>query len=428
MSSAAPGPVAAPVVSAPARKAYRSSEDRLVGGVASGLAQHLGWPVASVRIGFVALTIMGGFGVMFYAGLWMVLPVQRHFDDAAPGIAAADRQGKRPGRGLKLSDYGGLIALGAIGVGICLLFAMISGQGAFLGPVFLAVGGVAVLWRQADEAQRERWIDSTERISLIRVVVGQGGPAPYLRLVIGAVMVVSAITVVSVGGGGWGAVRDVGIATALGLLGVALIAGPWLIRLTSDLGEERAERVRSQERADVAAHLHDSVLQTLTLIQKSAHDPAAVARIARAQERDLRSWLFDSAGGDQTTLAVALRTLGGEVEDIYGVPVEVVCVGDTPVSEDLRALVLATREAVVNAARHSGAAKVDVYAEAGASAVEIFVRDRGAGFDLDGVAADRHGVRDSIVERMRRHGGSAEVRSTPGSGTEIRLTQPTGSS
>ncbi|MET3962714.1 signal transduction histidine kinase [Marmoricola sp. OAE513] len=412
---------------APVRKAYRNADEGVVGGVAAGLAEHLGMAVSTVRIGFIAATVIGGFGVMFYAALWMVLPVQRHFDDAAPGLAAVDRQGKRPRRMLKLADYGPLIALGALGLGICLLLAMVSGRGQFLVPVLLAVGGVAVLWRQADEAQRERWVDSTGRISLIRVVVGDGGPAPYLRLVIGVLMVGSAIIGVSVGGGGWGAVRDVGVATALGLLGIALITGPWLIRLTSDLGEERAERIRSQERADVAAHLHDSVLQTLTLIQKSAGDPSAVARLARAQERDLRSWLFDSAGGDTTTLAVALRALGGEVEDAYGVPVEVVCVGDRTVTEDLRALVLATREAVVNAARHSGAAKVDVYAEATARTIEIFVRDRGTGFDLDSVASDRHGVRDSIIERMRRHGGTAEIRSTPGSGTEVRLTQPTGS-
>lgn len=424
MSTSAPGHAGAPPAPPGVRKAYRNAEDSAVGGVASGLAEHLGLPVTWVRIAFIAATVMGGFGVMFYAGLWIFLPVQRHFDDAPPGIAAADRQGKRPRRGLKLADYGPLIALATIGIGICLLFAMISGRGQFLVPVMLAVGGVAVLWRQADEAQRERWVDSTGRISLFRVVVGQGGPAPYLRLAIGAAMVLTSIIVVSVGGGGWGAVRDVGIASALGLLGIALIAGPWLLRLTSDLGEERAERIRSQERADVAAHLHDSVLQTLTLIQKSADDPAAVARLARAQERDLRAWLFDSAGGDATTLSAALRALGGEVEDTYGVPVEVVCVGDPVVSEYLRALVLATREAVVNAARHSGASKVDVYAEVGAATIEVFVRDRGTGFDPGDIPNDRHGVRDSILERMRRHGGDAEVRSTPGSGTEIRLTQP----
>lgn len=424
MSTPAPGHLAAQPTPVGVRKAYRNADDSAVGGVASGLAEHLGLPVTTVRIAFIVAAVMGGFGVLFYAGLWIFLPVQRHFDDAPPGIAAADRQGKRPSRGLKLADYGPLIALAAIGVGLCLLFVMISGRGSFLIPVMLAVGGVAVLWRQADEAQRERWVDSTGRISLFRVVVGQGGPAPYLRLLIGVVMVISAIVVVSVGGGGWGAARDVGVATALGLLGIALIAGPWLVRLTSDLSEERAERVRSQERADVAAHLHDSVLQTLTLIQKSAADPAAVARLARAQERDLRSWLFDSAGGDTTTLAAALRGLGGEVEDAYGVPVDVVCVGDRVVSEDLRALVLATREAVVNAARHSGAAKVDVYAEAGADSLTIFIRDRGTGFDPDAIGDDRHGVRDSIVDRMRRHGGSAEIRSTLGAGTEIRLIQP----
>ncbi|RNL65449.1 ATP-binding protein [Nocardioides marmoriginsengisoli] len=409
-------------------KAYRNTEEGLVGGVAAGLAEHLRLPVMWVRAAFIAASVMGGFGLMFYAGLWMLLPVQAHFDDTAPGLAAAERQGKRPRRKLRLVDYGPLIAIATIGIGTALLLAMVTGRGGIFWPLLLAVGGVAVLWRQADEAQRERWVDSSGRINVVRAIVGGGGAASYLRLVAGVVMLVSAITLFSFGGGGWGAARDVGIASTLGILGLAFIAGPWLMRLTSDLSEERAERVRSQERADVAAHLHDSVLQTLALIQKSAHDPAAVARLARSQERDLRSWLFDSSGADATTLAVALRTLAGEVDDMYGVSVEVVCVGDPPVTEGLRALVLATREAVVNAARHSGAAKVDVYAEAGAEMIEIFVRDRGAGFDPDAVAADRHGLRDSIVERMRRHGGAAEVRSTPGTGTEIRLSQPTGES
>ena len=409
-------------------KAYRSADDSVIGGVAAGLAEHLRLPVLWVRIAFVLMTVAGGFGLLFYAGLWMFLPVQRHFDDSAPGLAAAGRQGKRTGRRLRLVDYGPLIALGAIGLGIAVLFTMIIGRGAFLWPVLLGLGGVAVLWRQADEAQRERWVDSTGRISVLRAVVGTGGASAYLRLVFGMVMVIGAITLFSVGGGGWGAARDVGLAATLGILGVGFIVGPWLYRLSSDLSEERAERVRSQERADVAAHLHDSVLQTLALIQKSAADPATVTRLARAQERDLRSWLFDSSGGDPTTLAAALRAMGGEVDATYGVPVEIVCVGDLSVTEELRALVLATREAVVNAARHSGADKVDVYAEARPGSVEVFVRDRGVGFDPDAVAADRHGLRDSIVERMRRHGGSAEVRSTPGSGpgsgTEIRLTQP----
>lgn len=423
MSSPAPG---RPLTAAAPPKAYRNADEALVGGVAAGLAEHLRLPVMWIRAAFVGLTVMGGFGVIFYAGLWMVLPVKRHFDDAAPGLAAAERQGRRAGRRLTWADYGPVVALGAIGLGVAVLFTMVTGRGAFLWPVLLGLGGVAVLWRQADEAQRERWIDSTGRISVLRVVVGRGGVAAYVRLAVGVVMLIGAIILLSAEGGGWSAAREVAIAATLAVIGIGFIVGPWLFRLSSDLSEERAERIRSQERADVAAHLHDSVLQTLALIQKSAHDPATVAKLARSQERDLRSWLFDSSGGDPTTLAAALRTLAGEVDEAYGVPVDVVCVGDPAVSEELRALVLATREAVVNAARHAGADKVDVYAEATPGTVEIFVRDRGTGFDPEAVAADRHGLRDSIIERMRRHGGSAEVRSTPGSGTEIRLRQPVG--
>jgi len=403
-------------------KAYRNPDEAIIGGVAAGLAEHLDLPVLWVRVGFMALAVMGGFGVMFYAGLWLVLPAQRHFDDQAPGLAAAERQGKRRvGRIRRLTDLGPLVATGAIALGVAALFALATGQNGLFWPVLLGVAGVAVLWRQADEAQRERWLDSHSRIGVVRAVVGLGGLASYVRLFVGAFLVLAAIVLFSAVSSNWAAARTVGLAAILCFIGVGFIIGPWLVRLSSDLSEERAERIRSQERADMAAHLHDSVLQTLALIQKSANDPGTVARLARAQERDLRSWLFDSAGGDATTFAAALRTVAGEVDDAYGVPVEVVCVGDPPVTEAMRPIVLATREAVVNAARHSGAPRVDVYAEATASHLEVFVRDRGAGFDPDGVADDRHGLRDSIVDRMRRHGGSAEVRSRPGEGTEIRL-------
>jgi len=408
------------------RKAYRNSDDSILGGVASGLAEHLGLPVLWVRVAFMVLAVMGGFGVVFYAGLWMVLPAQRHFDDQAPGLAAAQRQGKRPGRIRRLADLGPLVASGAIALGVAAFLALATGQGGLFWPVLLAVAGIAVLWRQADEAQRERWLDSTGRINVVRAVVGTGGLASYLRLLLGAVLLVGAITLFSVASGDWAAARNVGLAAILCFIGLGFIVGPWLFRLSSDLSEERAERIRSQERADVAAHLHDSVLQTLALIQKSAQDPTTVARLARAQERDLRSWLFDSTGGDPTTFAAALRTISGEVDDAYGVPVEVVCVGDPSVSERLRPIVLATREAVVNAARHSGAAKVDVYAEATPQRVEVFVRDRGTGFDPEAVAGDRHGLRDSIIDRMERHGGSATIKSGPGDGTEVRLYLPLG--
>jgi signal transduction histidine kinase len=174
----------------------------------------------------------------------------------------------------------------------------------------------------------------------------------------------------------------------------------------------------------MAAHLHDSVLQTLALIQKNSQDSALVARLARSQERDLRAWLFEGESKDSDTLAGAMRTIAAEVEDNHGVDVDLVCVGDCPFTERLRALVNATREALVNAAKHAGTGKVDVYVEVTPSAIEVFVRDRGVGFDPEHVPEDRMGVRGSIVDRMDRHGGTAEIRSTPGEGTEVRLRLP----
>jgi signal transduction histidine kinase len=175
----------------------------------------------------------------------------------------------------------------------------------------------------------------------------------------------------------------------------------------------------------MAAHLHDSVLQTLALIQKHAGDGRTVATLARAQERDLRSWLYGDQPPADTSVASALKAAAAEVEDAHGVPVEVVTVGDAPVSERLRPLVLAAREAMVNAAKHSEADKVDVYAECTDRATEVFVRDRGRGFDAQAVADDRHGVRNSITDRMRRHGGTAVLKTAPGQGTEVRLTMQT---
>jgi signal transduction histidine kinase len=373
-----------------------------------------------VRVGFLVASVLGGFGVLLYAGLWMVLPEARHFGEQAPGIDAATRQGKRPSGVARLVDAGPLVALGAIALGLLVLVATLTGQ-MLIWPALLALGGVAFLWWQADEAQRERWRDSTARVSPLGAVVGSGGWAAYARVAAGIVLLVVAIVVVSVRSGGWGVALEVGTAALLGILGLGFIAGPWLYRLSTDLQEERAERIRSQERADVAAHLHDSVLQTLALIQRSAGDSAAVSRLARAQERDLRTWLYDDPTTGPTTLAAALRQVAAEIEDGTGVPVEVVDVGDGPVGERGRPLVLATREAVLNAAKHSGAAKVDVYAEVVGGRAEVFVRDRGNGFDPAAVAADRHGVRDSIVDRMERHGGTATVTSSLGQGTEVRL-------
>jgi signal transduction histidine kinase len=149
-----------------------------------------------------------------------------------------------------------------------------------------------------------------------------------------------------------------------------------------------------------------------------------VARLARSQERDLRAWLFDSTPVGDGTLAGALREVVREIEDTYGVDVELVTVGEATVGESLAPIVAATREAAANAAKHAGTHVVDIYAEVCETQVEVFVRDRGTGFDPESIPADRQGVRSSILDRMTRHGGTAEIRSTPGSGTEVRLKLP----
>ena len=406
------------------RRATRDAQDPIIGGVASGLARHLAVPVLWVRVGFVVAALLGGVGIAFYAGLWLVLPSDSRFESEAPGLESATRSGMRPGRRRGIGDVGPAIALAALAFGGILLVEAVLGRGAVLWPLIIGVVGVALLWRQADEAQRERWLDTTGRIDPVRVVLGRGGWAAYARLAAGVILVVTALALFSFHGGSLSLARNVTIAALLGVVGIGIVVGPWVYRLASDLTAERAERVRTQERADVAAHLHDSVLQTLALIQKNANDGPTVARLARAQERDLRSWLYVGESTDESTLASALRGAAAAIEDAHGVSVDVVTVGDCDFVEELRPLVAATREAVTNAAKHAGTGKIDVYAEVSATAVDVFVRDRGSGFDPADTPADRYGIRHSIIDRMGRHGGSAEVRSTVGDGTEVRLHLP----
>ena len=420
-----PSPYGAGVRSDEPRRAYRDLGAPIAGGVAGGLARHLAFPVLWVRVFFVATALLGGFGLMLYAALWMFLPGERQFEVSAPGLESASRTGMRPGRRTRrIVDAGPAIALGALLFGVVLGLQGVLGQGALFWPVVLGIAGIALLWRQADETQRERWLDSTGRVDPFRAVFGAGGWAAYARVVAGLGLVVAALVVFAVAAGPLTFAPPVVVAGLLGVLGLAIVVGPWAKRLIDDLGAERAERVRTQERADMAAHLHDSVLQTLALIQKNAHDATTVARLARSQERDLRQWLFTTDPADATTLAGALTAMVGEVEALHPVLVDVVTVGDCPLGDAVRPVALATREAVVNAAKHAEVTRVDVYAEVTPGAVEVFVRDRGAGFDPAAVAADRQGVRSSIVDRMHRHGGRAEIRSAPGEGTEVRLHLP----
>ncbi|MCW2982636.1 MAG: PspC protein, partial [Conexibacter sp.] len=217
--------------------------------------------------------------------------------------------------------------------------------------------------------------------------------------------------------------RDLVLSFVVVGLGIGLVLAPFWLRLVRGLTEERNERIRSQERAEVAAHLHDSVLQTLALVQKRADDPRAVATLARRQERELRTWLSGAPEArPDDCLADALRAAAAEVEEAHGVPVEVITVGDHDLDDRHRALVAAAREALANAVRHSASEEpITLYMEVAGGRTEVFVRDRGQGFDPDAVPDDRRGVRESIIGRMARHGGRAAVHSTPGQGTEVEL-------
>ena len=409
----------------PVRKAYRRVDDRLIAGVCSGLAEHLHVPVWVVRVVMVGLAVSSGAGIVAYLILWFLLPPQRgHALDEAPGLSAAGRAGMRiPGlgrllpvgptsaRSLRGDLTGQAVALAAVAIGLVVL-AQVLGLGVRPGLLIpLLLVAVVLVWRQADDSGSRPVSRRTRTLTVLRVVAG-------FVLVAAAVTLLALQATVTTGPGG----VLLGAVCVLG--GVGLLAAPWVQRLVRELEAERSERVRTQERADMAAHLHDSVLQTLALIQQQAQDPKAVARLARAQERDLRGWLYHGQQRhDTSTLAQAVRAFAADVEDEYAVAVEVVCVGD-PMTAALEPLVAAGREACVNAAKHSGCENVDVYAEVTPADVELFVRDRGPGFDPEAVADERMGVRGSIFARMQRHGGTAMIRSEAGYGTEVRLRMP----
>jgi signal transduction histidine kinase/phage shock protein PspC (stress-responsive transcriptional regulator) len=421
-----PPPDAAAVDAVQQRKFYRSSDGRLVGGVAAGLASHLGLQPLTVRVSFALLAALNGFGLVLYLALWMFTPLdQAEREKNVPaGIAAATRSGKRRRlRGPSKGDLGQLMALVLLGAGLILLVQRtpLGVSPAVFVPVLLAGLGVALIWRTADEHERRSMAAISPRAPWLAALLGKGGVMAVFRIVAGIAVIVAGVVAFLVGQGELQATLDslLGVAAVIG--GLALILGPWLWRLWRDLDTERNERIVSQERADVAAHLHDSVLQTLALIQKHAHDPREVVRLARSQERDLRGWLYADRADDATSFTAALKKAAAEVEDAHGVPVEVVTVGDVEIDNRIRAVLSAAREATVNAAKHSGADKVDIFAEVDGSEVELFVRDRGSGFDPDSVPDDRLGVRRSIVDRMERHGGIAQIRSTVGEGTEVRL-------
>jgi signal transduction histidine kinase/phage shock protein PspC (stress-responsive transcriptional regulator) len=400
-------------------KMYRRRSGRTIAGVAGGLADHLGVKVLWVRTGFALLAALGGAGLVAYGLLWVFVQQQPNESPAQVKPTAKERQ-----------QALGLIALGVgLAVGSSALTGAVSGWVAV--PLAVALIGAAVVWREADESQRRRWRDGAKG-SVAGVVLGGGGWSATVRILAGVALVATGIGVVLFRSGSLDQVQFALIAVLATLVGVAVLTVPFWLRMGRDLGDERRARIRTDERAEIAAHLHDSVLQTLALIQKQAESPREVARLARGQERELRGWLYGPAGygkdQDQDVpggrLSEALAAACGEVEDTFAISVQQVVVGEAELDEPLTALLQAAREAIVNAAKHSGVEDVSVYAEVEPSAVTVFVRDRGKGFDPDVVATDRHGLTDSIRGRMERNGGTCRLRTAPGEGTEVQLEMP----
>ena len=430
-----PTPYERPVPPAEARAAERRAarptltrpvEGKVIAGVAIGLAQHLGWPVRWIRLGFVLISIPTGAGLVAYIFLWALTPQsrggmvrggRRAVDPAdAAAVAAAGRTPVEPVTGAGERDATRVLLVGGLLLGIGLVVvAQNAGFNARLGilvPLLVVAAGAVLAWSQLDDSQRGRWLGSdngTRRFSVA-------------RLAFGGVLALTGLVIMATRGRSLAAIWDIGAAVLAVLAGVALISAPWALRFWSDLRHEQAELARATERADIAAHLHDSVLQTLALIQRKAGDAGAVTQLARAQERELRSWLYAGPSDSDATLATAVVEAAHEVEDLHGTPIDVVSTGDRPLDDGGQALVRAVRESLHNAVRH-GAPPVSLYLEVGPSGVEAFVRDHGPGFEVSEIPEDRLGVRPSILGRMERHGGAAKVRRLE-QGTEVSLSLP----
>jgi len=388
----------------------RPVQGRYVGGVCAGLAEHLGLNVRHVRLAFILACFAGGAGIAAYLFLWALTP------QSVGATAAQGAQDVAFGRRVNESLRNLVVGLGLLIVG-GVLVAQQRGLNLQLGvllPLLTVAVGAMLAWSQLDDVERGKWLVTD---------TGSGSRrAGLVRLGIGIALATIGVVFLATQGRGLAGLWDVGIAAVAVLAGAALIAAPWGVRLWGDLRSEQAERIRETERADIAAHLHDSVLQTLALIQRKAGDPAEVTRLARAQERELRGWLYAGPRGSQATLASAVTEVAHEVEDLDGIPIELVVTGDRPLDVGGTALVRALREALLNAVRH-GAPPVSAYVEVGSERVEAFVRDHGPGFEVDAIPEDRFGVRESILGRMSRHGGSAALRRLE-HGTEVSLFLP----
>ena len=399
----------------------RSREDRLLGGVAAGLAARTGVDVTVVRLVFVLAALLS-VGAAAYVLAWLFIPMAGE-DGTIAGRAMTDR------RGITLAAAVGSLLI------LVLVVASIVGASWISNlswPLVLSAAGLVLIWRNAPADEQETMRRLTEPLGAAGTRLGMAGPRKKSRTIARAaltgVLLIGGLALLLSGHDGAELLRPVG-GLILVVAAIMVLLGPWWLRIARDLVVERQARARAEERADMASRVHDSVLQTLALIQRNANQPQEVIKLARGQERELRSWLFDgrapgSVRGAAVTVASGVRLIQQEVEAAYGVAVEAITVGDCDLDDNLDAVLAAAREATVNAAKWSGAQVVSLFAEVEPAEVSLFVRDRGCGFDPAAVPGDRKGLAESVRARVTRRGGSATVRSVPGEGTEVSLHMP----
>ena len=375
----------------------------MIAGVAGGFAERIGVDAVYVRAALLVLGLAGGIGIFAYLLAWTLADQER------PADAAVRPRSANRDLGFGFIVFGVLLVLRDIGFwfGDVLVW-----------PVAMVVLGSSVIWARGDPDDRARWARFATAATGGEEAPGKTGLA---RLVLGGVLVVSGVMTFLAASDAVATTGGALVAVVITGVGVALILGPWIVRQAQQLTEERRERIRSQERAEVAAHLHDSVLLTLAMIQRSDSSRRMVS-LARSQERELRAWLYGAEDREsEERLQSMFEEVAARIEQMYEISVELVVVGDTLVDDRIRALSQASYEALQNAARHSMVEVVSMYVEVEPETVTVFVRDEGKGFDPQAVPDDRRGIRDSIIGRMQRHGGSVIVRSEPGAGTEIEL-------
>lgn len=374
--------------------------NRWVGGVAASIAREIGVQPMVIRVAFVVLILVGGWGLVLYAVAWGLLAVLSPeqispYRPVPKGATSVHRH----------------LGVGLLTLGLVLLFRPFTSEvfDNIVWPVGFVLTGALIAWSRTST-------DSGGLNAVVRVVAG-------LVVAVGGILAFTALQYNLVN-------TVIGVIFGLAILsGITLVAAPSVVRMAHDLDTERLSRIRSDERARISAHLHDSVLQTLTLIQRHSEDPQRTAQLARQQERELRHWLYGSGPSTAglTRLGTEIERVAAEIETAFDTRIEVVTAGDTedlPPTPGLEALIAATREAIRNAAAHAESPSIDVFAERTPTVLSVFVRDTGNGFDPDIIEDSRQGVRESIVARMERAGGRAVIHSVEGEGTEVELELP----